>query len=98
MLAIAVLLLKSVLNFTSIRRNIGAADYVIENVIFPNSTKLYRLAYVEISGILKESKKNTINLRVNRKTAQVKRISQNAPYIVVVVEFSTPKSKIRHQV
>lgn len=96
--AIAILLIKSVLKFTSIRRNIGAADYILDNVVFPNSEKVFQMVYVEISGILKETKKNTVATRTGRKRVQVRRISKNAPYVVVVVEFSTPKSKIKYQI
>lgn len=50
---------------------------------------------LEISGILKERKGNTINMRVNQKKKQSKKTDDTTlPVYIVVVEFSQPKTKI----
>ena len=54
-----------------------------------------REARLEVSGILKEKKGNTINMRIGRKKKQIS-VSDylELPGWIVDVEFSTPKSKI----
>lgn len=50
---------------------------------------------LEISGILKESKSNTLNMRINQKIKQAKKTDDTKlPVYIVVVEFSQPKAKI----
>lgn len=52
-------------------------------------------ALLEISGILKENKGNSLKARVEQKKRQVKRSPyKNLPVYVVVVEFSGPKAKL----
>lgn len=59
---------------------------------------LEREARVEISGILKETKSNTVNMRFNLKKKQIKKSDDsNTPAWIAVIEFSTPKSKIEEQ-
>ncbi|MEM8526124.1 MAG: hypothetical protein AAGG68_15905 [Bacteroidota bacterium] len=54
-----------------------------------------REARLEISGILEENVKNTVNMRFGKKKKQIT-VSDHLqlPGWIVVVEFSTPKSKI----
>lgn len=55
-------------------------------------------ARLEISGIFKESKSNTVNMRVNLKKKQIQRSKNSGlPAWITVVEFSSPKSKIEKQ-
>ncbi len=52
-------------------------------------------ALLEVSGILKESRGNSLNARVQKKKQQVKQSPyKNLPVYVIVVEFSTPKAKL----
>jgi hypothetical protein len=55
-----------------------------------------KLAKLEISGIWKETKSNSVNMRINQKLKQVKRvfIEKKLPIIITVIEFGTPKGKI----
>lgn len=53
-------------------------------------------ARIEISGILKETKSNTVNMRLNLKKKQIKKSdSSNTPAWIAIVEFSSPKSTNR---
>lgn len=57
-----------------------------------------REARLEISGILKETKSNSVNMRLNLKKKQVKKSDDsNISAWIAIVEFSTPKSKIEKQ-
>jgi hypothetical protein len=50
---------------------------------------------LEISGILKESKGNTLNMRVTQKKKQAKRTDDTKlPVYIIVVEFSHPRAKV----
>lgn len=52
-------------------------------------------ALLEISGILKENRGNSLKARVEQKKRQVKRSPyKNLPVYVVVVEFSGPKANL----
>ncbi len=51
-------------------------------------------ARLEISGILKESKSNSIKMRLGIKTKQVKKGNFTMPALVAVVAFSEPKIEI----
>ncbi len=93
--AIALLLIRELTDFTTIEQSyIGTTiDYYLapkiqdETLIFNHSARL------EVSGILKENKKNTVQARVNRKIKRLK--SENdLPSYIVVVEFSEPWSKM----
>ncbi|MEM9884983.1 MAG: hypothetical protein AAF849_03760 [Bacteroidota bacterium] len=54
-----------------------------------------RAGRLEISGILKEAKGNTLNRRIARKKKQSKKTdSTDLPVYIVVVEFSCPKAKV----
>ncbi len=63
--------------------------------IIPTKNREGRL---EISGILKASKGNTINVRVNQKIKQVSKTRDTGlPVHIIVVEFREPKVKIVKQ-
>lgn len=97
--ALAILLLLEYTNFTYFIRAfqgtgidywLGKGKYSGE--ILPTGDRKGRL---EISGILKASKGNTINMRVNQKKKQSKKTDNtDLPVYIVVVEFSEPKAKI----
>lgn len=54
-----------------------------------------RKGRLEISGILKESKSNTIQMRIAQKKKQTKKTENTKlPVYIVVVEFGQPKAKI----
>jgi len=55
-----------------------------------------KIAKLEISGIWKASKSNTINMRIAQKIKQVEKVKleEELPFIVSVIEFGTPKAKI----
>lgn len=54
-----------------------------------------RAGRLEISGILSESKGNTLNMRIAQKTKQVKQTDDtDLPVYIIVVEFSYPKAKV----
>ena len=97
--ALAILLLLEYTDFTYVTRAyqgtgidywLGTGEYTKE--MLPISNRKGRL---EISGILKESKSNTVNMRINQKKKQSKKTDNTKlPVYVVVVEFSQPKAKI----
>ena len=54
-----------------------------------------RKGRLEISGILKETKSNSINMRIAQKKRQSKKTDNTKlPVYIAVVEFSLPKAKI----
>ena len=55
-----------------------------------------KLAKLEISGIWKATKSNTVNMRISQKIKQVEKVKLevNLPIIVSVIEFGTPKVKL----
>lgn len=96
---IALLLMIELLGFKNFEEGIigtGIDFWLSKNQFQKGKIAYYkREARLEISGILKETVGNTINMRVGRKRKQMK----VSDYLqlqgwIVVVEFSTPKSKI----
>ncbi len=97
--ALAILMLLKYSDFTHVIRAyqgtgidywLGIGEYTIGN--FPKDNIKGRL---EISGILKESKNNTLNMRISQKIKQAKKTDDTQlPVYIVVVEFSQPKAKI----
>lgn len=97
--ALAILLLFKYTDFTYFIRAfqgtgidywLGKGKYTGE--VLPTENRKGRL---EISGILKASKRNSINMRVNQKKKQSKKTDDTLlPVYITVVEFSTPKAKI----
>ena len=55
-----------------------------------------KLAKLEISGIWKATKSNTVNMRISQKIKQVKKVKleEDLPIIISVIEFGTPKVKL----
>ncbi len=54
-----------------------------------------REARLEVSGILQQTSSNSLNMRVNKKKKQIQLSdSSKLEGWIVVVEFSSPKSKI----
>ena len=74
-------------------------DYWMNTERNASETKYFvREARLEISGILKETKSNTVNMRLNLKKKQVKKSdNSNTSAWIAVIEFSTPKSKLEKQ-
>jgi hypothetical protein len=97
--ALAILLLFKYTDFTYFIRAfqgtgidywLGKGEYTGEAL--PTENRKGRL---EISGILKASKHNSINMRINQKKKQSKKTDDTLlPVYIAVVEFSTPKAKI----
>ncbi|MGB0930559.1 MAG: hypothetical protein ACPGVB_07275 [Chitinophagales bacterium] len=97
--ALAILLLLDYTDFTHFIRAyqgtgidywLGKGKYTGE--VLPTGDRKGRL---EISGILKKSRGNTVNTRINQKKKQSKKTdSTKLPVYIVVVEFSEPKAKI----
>ncbi len=97
--ALALLLLLEYTNYTYFIRAfqgtgidywLGKGKYTGE--VLPTEDRKGRL---EISGILKQTKGNTINMRINQKKKQSKQTDDTElPVYIVVVEFSQPKAKI----
>lgn len=100
--ALAILLIQAFTTYNTFERSVrgtgfdywlGMKDYEEEKLPF-----WQRKARLEVSGIWKENRFNTINTRIELKKKQVlKSDGLNLPVLIVVVEFSTPKSKIHHQ-
>ncbi|MEL6257115.1 MAG: hypothetical protein AAFR87_34290 [Bacteroidota bacterium] len=101
-IAVAILILQSLTNYTVIERSfkgtgfdywLGVGEYDENRLPFEQ-----RKARLEVSGIWRESKSNTIDARIELKKQQVKKSDDlNLPVLIIVVEFKTPKSKIFRQ-
>ena len=97
--ALAILILLKYTDFTYVVRAyqgtgidywLGIGEYISDTL--PEDNIKGRL---EISGILKESKNNTLNMRISQKIKQAKKTDDTKlPVYIVVVEFSQPKAKI----
>lgn len=97
--ALAILILLEYSDFTHVIRAyqgtgidywLGISEHTSD--ILPKDNIKGRL---EISGILKESKSNTLNMRISQKIKQAKKTDDTKlPVYIVVVEFSQPKAKI----
>ena len=69
---------------------ISKKPFLEEEIAFYN-----REARLEVSGILSAKKGNTINMRIKQKKKQITKSDfLRLPGWIIVVEFSTPKSKI----
>jgi len=93
---IATLLTELLLNLSIVERSyIGTyVDYILGAMNADNSYFKHK-AKLEISGIGKETSKNTINQRIKVKLNQVqKSADKELPSYVIVVEFGRPKAKI----
>ena len=97
--ALAILLLLEYTDFTYVTRAyqgtgidywLGTGEYTKE--MLPISNRKGRL---EISGILKESKSNTVNMRINQKKKQSKRrIIPNFPFMLWLLNLVNRKLKL----
>ncbi|MFK7981428.1 MAG: hypothetical protein AB8G86_15695 [Saprospiraceae bacterium] len=98
---LSLLLVCELTNFKSFETgNIGTGiDYWMSSKKYiPGLEHFKREARLEISGILEETKSNTINMRMNLKKKQVKKSdNSNTSAWISIVEFSAPKSKIEKQ-
>jgi hypothetical protein len=97
--AIAIALLQCLSGYTIIERSfkgtgfdywLGTGEYD-ENLL----PFMQRAARLEISGIWKERKGNTLRRRLKQKIKQVEEANySDVPVVVIVVEFGTPKAKL----
>ena len=95
--AIAMLIILSFTQFDIFRRTRGGTDYVLAKSESSTLNKKPDICYLEISGIWKENKTNSLNMRLNLKKKQVGKTVINAPAFIVVTEFGNPKTKISKQ-
>ena len=96
---IALLLMAELLTFNNFEEGVigTGIDFWMSKKSFQKKKIAFyqREARLEISGILKEKIGNTVNMRIGKKKKQIS-VSDytRLPGWIVVVEFSTPKSKI----
>lgn len=96
---IALCLLLELFDYTTFEEGIygtGIDFWLGKGELANNQVSFFqREARVEISGIFKETKENSINMRVNKKKKQISSSDKTKlDGWVIVVEFETPKSKI----
>lgn len=91
------LLVKSFTEYTAIRRAVtgtgidywlGRKDIVGNNIFTKDDARL------EVSGIMRETKSNSIKKRVREKLKQTKPTDHTFPVIVSVVEFGQPQAEM----
>jgi len=97
--AIALVLLKCLTKYTVIERSFKGTgfDYWLGTGEYDENLLPFeqRKARLEISGIWKESKGNTIKKRMKLKKKQVANVNYaDVPIVIIVVEFGTPKAKL----
>jgi len=96
--AIAFLLLDKLTDYVFFGRAAqdDVADYLLNKKgKSSNFEESNPFAYLEVSGIWKENKKNTLNMRFNLKKRNLEQQNPDKfPYVIVVAEFSIPKAKI----
>jgi hypothetical protein len=93
--AISMLLMLDLTTFDSFKREdqLEGTDFELRNQ--SKSSIKDEKAKLEISGILKETQENKVNIRVKIKERKIKkRGNPNQQVYIVVVEFGTPKAKI----
>ena len=96
-MALAVLIILHLTNFVvSGRSRQGTrVDYFLVSAALSNALFSEPEAALEVSGILKQNRGNTISMRISDK---VKRLQQsgakNLPTYIVVTEFGQPQTKI----
>ena len=72
----------------------GIGDYFLKKEVLSNNQAKNEI-FLEISGIFKESKQNSINIRINQKKKQLaKKSTNNLNVFIAIVEFTNPKAKI----
>lgn len=98
--AIAILISIDQTSFNSVERSITSTgiDYWLGYKNKNPDHPFQRATRLEISGILKESKTNTVNRRIKGKIDQTKPSHYTGlPVLVVVVEFSQPHARMVSQ-
>lgn len=71
------------------------SDYILQNPEKYTQGVTEPDAFLEVSGIFKEKVGNTLNMRIQKKKKHIQKgARRNYPTYVIVVEFSSPKSKI----
>ena len=91
--AVSVMLALHTTSYTVIERSRKGTgfDYMLGDSLDPLFTPKARL---EVSGIMRETDSNTLDMRFHKKSAQTdKSDGTRLPAYVSVVEFSTPKAK-----
>ncbi len=96
---IALILLKKLTHYTVIERSFKGThfDYWLGTGEYDENLLPFeqRKAKLEVSGIWKASKSNTLEARTQIKLRQIRKsLDEALPAIVIVVEFGTPASKI----
>ena len=92
--AVAFIIVKYLTNFNVVERSRKGTgfDYHISKdsdyVLFQNTAKL------EISGILKKSKTNSINNRIKYKIKQATEYHNDLALLVIITEFSSPQAGV----
>lgn len=95
-LAIALLLIREITNYTAIEQsNVGTTiDYYLAYKDQQDDTLIFNhAAYLEVSGIRAETSDNTVEGRINQKIRRLSK-DQDVPALIVVVEFSKPWAKM----
>lgn len=87
--AMAMLIIPVVTEFNYFRRTRGGTDYIMSKAKNEKDK-----SYLEISGIWKQSKTNSLKMRVAIKKKQVEKTIIDAEAFVVVTEFGEPETKI----
>jgi hypothetical protein len=94
--AIALLLIREKTEYTTIERAVRGTgiDYWLGNKN-ENSKNLFSMrdARLEISGILKESKSNTVKNRIKTKLKQIQPSNHTFPVFISIIEFGNPKAE-----
>jgi len=95
-MAIAILVILALTNFVILGRSRQgtSVDYFLTSststLVFPEPD-----AALEVSGLLKETKGNTINMRINDKLRRLEKLGyKQLKTFVIVTEFGQPKTKI----
>ncbi|MEM1325710.1 MAG: hypothetical protein AAGI23_07145 [Bacteroidota bacterium] len=69
-------------------------DFYLKDTLLTNN-RTNNEAFLEISGIFKTIKGNTVDIRINQKRKQLsKKPIEDETVLIAVVEFSVPKAKI----
>lgn len=71
------------------------SDYILQKLENHNKGLIEPDALLEVTGILKEKKGNTLKMRIQKKKKHIEAgANRKYPTFVIVIEFGTPKSKI----
>jgi hypothetical protein len=95
--SIALLLVRRLTEFTAVEQSsIGTTvDYYLAPKTEDDTLIFNHAARLEVSGILQETKGNTVNGRIRRKIRRLKPDPQGyLPTFIIIVEFSQPSAKM----